>query len=793
MVDRSSPVADNPFGTAAGQGVVAAQDNSQPAMTEHADAGGWSQVGQATQRFGNTSEEVAQHYGEMAVHTQVNDQYVNGYAPQVNSIVSDYKKLQGMDAVSQQPVYEKKIQDLNKQYLSSGSPMSQELMGGLVARHTISTMDTISNHADQQYSAHETIVTQQSIKNASDEAMNNWQNPEMVDYNVNRAIGLSKLEYGRKVGYDSQSQEVVDQLSKEQGSHVVTSAINMALDNKDYIAANAYKNKYSDILSGKDKLSVEKKVSDLSISNNASYITDNLFGGKPAIPAGTVQYQSTQVKAGVAELAQKENFDPNIAFALHGAESDYGKGIKDTTRLKDDFQTDPRFRDKGFEGDDIASSMHNAVKIWNANGTELQRIAGGTAPTIGERYLAYNQGGAGAHVLLSADTTETAVQALSKIMKPKDALAHVQQNGGTATMSAADFSDQIQQRFMNHYDTQKVTVEGNPAAAIRDHANVQLPAVQQASNPHDYFKQINDRLPAAQAYADTIPDDKTREAVQKNIKLKYEQARLGDTAWKEQQAQVVDEYAKDSRYTSMDQIPVTTKENLRESGGLGALEKLFNDKNNPRKDKIFGSGFLQSMGKMATDDPVDSISNMAGLQKEFADNPNLHSSGFKALAGLAKNIASPDGHAQIASQYQYLSDLSEKMTAAQLESALPKFFGAYGDAQAKGTLSDFLSLDPKNSKSFAASLNLPSSAELTGHKIQETSKWLTSLSHGEDTFSGIADGNLAAQPTSAQQQVFTPAEKIVADFHDGIITAAQKDAQLRALGIGPSVKVPRPL
>ncbi len=383
----------------------------------------------------------------MAVHTATNDLYVNQYAPAVNDLVSNYKKLSGTDALQQLPDYQKKLTELNAQVLNTGSLMQRELMGQLVSRHTISTMDSMSNHADRQYLQHEETVNKQSVQNASDEAANNYSNPDLVDFNVNRAKGLSTLYYGSHIGHDADSQPIVDQMSKEEASKVVKSAIDMALDNGDYKTANFYKNKYSDTLSGKDLLNVEKSVAALNINANARSYVDNLLTGKPAVAPDTAHYQEIQTKASVADLAQKNGFDPNIAFALHGTESDYGRGIKPDSARKDDFQTDPKLREKGFEGNDLSSSAHNAFKIWNVNTTDLSQRLGRPLASPAEGYLAYNQGGLGAATLLNAAPTDTAVQALSKIMSPQDALKHVANNGGNATMAASDFANHIENRI----------------------------------------------------------------------------------------------------------------------------------------------------------------------------------------------------------------------------------------------------------------------------------------------------------------------------------------------------------
>jgi len=761
------------------------------------DFGG--QVGEAVSKFGDNAEEVAQHYGEMAVHTAVNDQFVNGYAPQVNQLESDYKKLQGMDAVQQQPTYEQKLRDLNKQYMGAGGPLQQQYMGELVSRRSLSTMDTISNHADQQYTQHENLITQQGIKDTTDTAMNNWQNPGVVDDSIQRAIGLTKLDGIRKVGYDPESQAAVSQLAKEQGSQVAVSTIKMALDNGDAQTANAYKNKYNDIISGRDKLTLEKQISSLNISNNVAEINTNLLSGKPAITPGSPHYDAVQTKATIADLAQKNNFDPNIAFALHGAESDYGKGIKPDSRLKDDFQTDPKYRDANFADDSLASSVHNAAKIWDQNSSTLVTRLG-RPTTVSENYLAYNQGGAGASALLTASPTDTAVQALSKIMPVAEAQAHVLQNGGTPTMSASDFSGHIQNLFQNHYDNQKITVTDNPAEAIRGQAKAQLPAIQQTSNPHQFFQQISDAVPNAQAYWQNVPDEKVKEAGLKQLDSQYRQAELGDKIWKNQQAETANKFGQDPRYTTMDQIPQSVKSDLQDAGQLTGLERQLTDKTNPKKDNTYGAtGFLNTMERVISDDKADNISDLAGLQKAYGDTPDLHSSGFKQLQNMLKTSDTPEGKATLATQFQYLTDLRQKMVAGEsdtqglkaFDAALPRFFAAYGSAAAKGAAADIISFDPDNKNSFLSSLKLPSQAEMTNKKIQNSVGVISGLLSAGRTASDVLGRSFNQATGRPSNLTLTPQEQILADWTDGKISAQEKNDKLKEMGVTLSTRAPR--
>ncbi len=700
-------------------------------------------VGQAVEKAGEAGTAAVQHFQELAVHTATNDAYVNGYAPKVNAIVSQYKQLSGTDALQQLPAYQKQIKDLNNQYLEMGSPMQRELMGGLVARHTISTMDNMSNHADAAFAQHETVVTAQSIKNASDEAMNNINDPAMVDTQVNRAIGLAKLEGLRKIGSNDGDQSVVDQLSKEAGSNVAASVIKAAMDTRDYQSANNYFNKYSSILSGSQKLELTKQLTDLNATNNADHIIDNLAVGKPAIPAGTPQAEANNTKADVVALAQKEKFDPNVLTALRSSESNNGKAINADTPRKDDFQTAKEYRDKGFEDDSLASSAHNAVKIWNENTPALQSVLGRPlAPKEG--YVAYNQGGAGAVELMTAKPSETAVQALSKIMPADVALAHVTKNGGTPTMSAQAFTNHLQDWFQTHYYAQKMTEHAGEdlPQAIRDHGDTTLPAVQQTTNPHDYFEQVASNLPNMRAYAETIPDDKTRDAFNKKIDAKYNQAKVDDGAWKVGQASMAQQYGQDPRYTSMDEIPQTVKADLSKAGQLNALEKMLTDKNNPKKDPTYGEGFLPTLNRISADDPTDRIADIAGLQQEYGVRQDLHSSGFKQLATLIRNVNTPEGKADAANKAQFLSELQRQMVAgpsdtvgkANFEKALPLFFN-------NSTQNPWeMSMDPDNKNSFVTrnNIQIPTSAQMTSKKIQESVATISAL------FGASASDNRAA-------------------------------------------------
>jgi hypothetical protein len=310
--------------------------------------------------------------------------------------------------------------------------------------------------------------------------------------------------------------------------------------------------------------------------------------------------------------------------------------------------------------------------------------------------------------------------------------------------------------------------------------------MQQSANPHEYFNQMNDRLPAVQSAIESIPDDKVRETAEKQLKVKMSQAELGDKAWKNQQAQAVQQIADNPRYTSMEQIPESVKSNFRAAGQLGAMEKVFDDKNNPRgKDNTYGDmAFLRTMDRIASDDKTDAISDLAGLQKEYGDNPELHSSGFKQLQNMLKNTNTPEGKAVVASQATFLNDLRGKMVAGesdtqgktQFEKSLPSFFSAYNNAVAqKKDPSDLLSFDPKNKNSFVSTLNLPTPAELTSKKIDSSVSWI-------QKWFGNTPVNTA----------LTKEEQVLADFHSGKITEEQKNAQLTEMGVTLSSHAPRP-
>lgn len=88
---------------------------------------------------------------------------------------------------------------------------------------------------------------------------------------------------------------------------------------------------------------------------------------------------------------------------------------------------------------DPVASADAAARLARDNSRALSSSLG-RAPTDGELYLAHQQGSGGAAALLNADPNENAIQAL-RDAGVKDASAHILNNGGTANMTAGQFSD----------------------------------------------------------------------------------------------------------------------------------------------------------------------------------------------------------------------------------------------------------------------------------------------------------------------------------------------------------------
>jgi hypothetical protein len=690
------------------------------------------QIGEAMVQGGAQVTDVAQKLKTMADHTAVNDTIVNGYVPEANALLSNFKKLSGTDALQQQPEYEKQLKELNTKYIGGANNNQQaEWIGNYARDHSLRIMDGISNHADSEFTKHADLVHSQTMKMNADDAAQNYNSPELVDKNIKNIETSGVYYYGNKTGHDDESTKLAQSVAKEDASSAIKGVIQMALDNNDHNAATMYKNKYNDYLNLKDRVAIEKEIASVSVYDNGKQIVNNIYSGNKAIPQGTPQYDDIQKKAQVAEIAQKENFDPNILFAIHGAESSYGKGVKDTSRLKDDFQTDPKYRDANYTDDSLASSGHNAVKIWNQNTGDLATRLG-RQPTPKEGYLSYNQGGLGASALLKASDTDTAVQALVKGagLSQEDATKHVLQNGGTVTMSAKDFSNHIQDLFQGHYDKQKVTVAdgANLPDAIRNQANAQTPAIQQFSNPHDLFKQITALQPSALAAIDAIPDDAVRESAFKQNKAKYEQAAFGEKVWKQQQADVVEKIDKDQRYTSMDMLPQSLKQDLKDAGQYAALEKKFSEKTKTDKDTSIGTGFLDVAQGIARGDKDSGVTDVASLNEVYGARKDIGGVGYNKLKSLVSKANTPEGKAEVTNQVDFLSAIKKNYYPTnsdadkqKFDAAVQGFFTAYTTNGADK--SALLSLDA-NKNTFLKSLNLPSKAEVTSSKINEATSFL---------------------------------------------------------------------
>lgn len=129
MADKAASVADNPLGTAAGQGVVAPELNPQSEMREQASPEAFGAVGRAVQGLGNTAEELAVKYGGMVNETLANNAESN-LSQQIGKVKADYMTKTGMDAYNSYGAYQASIEQAykdNSQGLTLGAGQAYQM------------------------------------------------------------------------------------------------------------------------------------------------------------------------------------------------------------------------------------------------------------------------------------------------------------------------------------------------------------------------------------------------------------------------------------------------------------------------------------------------------------------------------------------------------------------------------------------------------------------------------------------------------------------------------------------
>lgn len=525
------PAKNDLYGTSGSVPGVAAEGGGGHSLSVHADPDAFgAAVAGAVEDAGNAEVKQATQFAQMATEAKVNDDYANKYTPAAAKLREQYDMLDGQDKVHGYDTYIGGLQQLNKDFAANaGSPLGQRLISGLINRHVTGEIDGAKRELVQSQKQFAATATASKIVADSGYAVQNYNNPQIVDQAISSNNALITMQAIDK-GVDPNSPEGKGAIEDEQRlatGNVATGMITRAVNTGDVNTAYELRSKYAPVIPGPQQLQLDSLLHAQSMQQVSTYAPQALMAGHPLPEVSGAP--PSQVQAVVANIAHANNHDINDALTVLRIETGYGQNLGKIGNIGQTIKTKA-----GATLEEQAKDLVSEKAKANAQAT----LALGRDATNAEGYVIYQQGEAGGAALLksAADNSgEKAVDVLSKYYKdPKVALSAIVGNGGNATMSSKDFVQFLTQKYDSNAkraavelpqyaqaDTGNMT-DGSPAtsspgdAIMRPHTT-SGDAVQPAATPRQTLMNFDEKYPAMVQRANEIPNIETRERVMKAL------------------------------------------------------------------------------------------------------------------------------------------------------------------------------------------------------------------------------------------------------------------------------------
>lgn len=222
------------------------------------DFGG--QIGEALSTFGSTSEQIGEHFGQMATEAQTNDAFANKYIPDAIKLRQQYDSLRGPDKVAGYDNYVNNLQELNKQYTASQPGLlGQQYMSSLINRHITGEMEGAKRELVESQKAFSDQARASLIEANNGQAAQNYDNPDLVNSLITQNdnhIQINHIDNGHDPN-NPVSQDMVKNAQNTNRGDIGTGMINTAVSRGDAISANALRAHYADYIPGYMKLSLD--------------------------------------------------------------------------------------------------------------------------------------------------------------------------------------------------------------------------------------------------------------------------------------------------------------------------------------------------------------------------------------------------------------------------------------------------------------------------------------------------------------------------------------------------------
>lgn len=406
-----------------------------------------AQVGATLSQTGNELMQQAVARQQLANETAVNDTVNNKFFPQFQGLYQKYYSLQGKDAVDQLGPMQQQMREMANQTRSSlSNAMQQKMFDQEANRRMQVEFAGMGRYADQQDKIYQAQTSASTVQTYTATAADKANDPYVFE---NSRLGISN-EIDRMGMASGQSAETI-RANKQKAINDLYRTVVMKQALTDPGAAQAILGagvKHGDI-DGIGQYEIGKELQPL-VRAQASRAIANSVLINPGFDGG-------DLKQPIVNAANQAGVDPKTTLAIVKVESKFDPQAKNPESSASGlFQhiNDTWTRLGGGDRNDVNRQIELGVKLEKEN-VDALKAGLSRAPTPGEIYLAHNQGAAGALKLLQNPDANA-----ENLIGAKA----VEKNGGTADMTASQFSAMLQGKFMRAFNS--VNPDGPPDAQV---------------------------------------------------------------------------------------------------------------------------------------------------------------------------------------------------------------------------------------------------------------------------------------------------------------------------------------
>lgn len=174
-----------------------------------------------------------------------------------------------IDSVSKS--YGDKVKEINKGLSNDEQRTS---FGKTALSRSDSINKQLNRYVNQERYKAETELTQSSVANARDQAIKNYDDPEVIDQSIAKQT-KELIQFAQRNG---KPKEWLEETLHKEVSDTHKGVIDRMLANRDDLRAQAYYDKHKDFFTGNDAITLEKSLSEGALIGNALRNSDRIMG-----------------------------------------------------------------------------------------------------------------------------------------------------------------------------------------------------------------------------------------------------------------------------------------------------------------------------------------------------------------------------------------------------------------------------------------------------------------------------------------------------------------------------------